>query len=495
MSRILAAMQPGAPHILICDDEELVRWTIQEALTEAGYRVTAVSRGQEALASFHEDPPDCVLLDIGLPDISGLDVLAAIAQSPDAPPVLMLTAYNSAETGIKAIRLGAWDYLLKPFEVEELVGKIGHTVEHAGLRRQAEVQQAAIAHLQHFGDLVAQDPRMEQVFAIARKVAASPSARILITGESGTGKGQLAKAIHAASPNKGGNFIAVNCAAIPGDLLESELFGHEKGAFTDAHQKRVGLIAAAHQGTLFLDEIGDMPPLLQSKILKVIEEKEFTPLGGIRSQHVEFRLITATNKDLDQEVQAGRFREDLFYRINLIPIELPSLRDRVEDIIPLAHHFMELFNAELGRDCQGLAPEVVRAFRAYSWPGNVRELRNTIERVMILEEAKVIRPEFLPDNIRKLAGGAPVATAAAGNANHGSTPVFPTLEALEKAHILRALEVTNQNVSRAADLLGISRHTVLRKLERYGRTSSSRDAASREARSFDGPPTDADADD
>jgi len=465
-------MYTGVPHILICDDEELLRWTIQEALTDAGYRVTATSTGEEALASFLEDPPDCVLLDIGLPDISGLDVLASIMQHADAPPVLMLTAYNSAQTGIKAMQLGAREYLLKPFEVEELVAKIRNTVEVVSLRSQVEQQRAAIDYMQVFGDLIAQDPRMEKVFEIARKVAASPSARILITGESGTGKGQLAKAIHVASGAGADKFVAVNCAAIPGELLESELMGYEKGAFTDAQQKKLGLIPLANHGTLFLDEIGDMPPLLQSKILKVIEEKEFTPLGGVRPQHSEFRLITATNKDLDAEVRAGRFREDLFYRINLIPIEMPPLRERVEDIIPLAHHFMKIFNAELARDYQGLAPEVVRAFRAYHWPGNVRELRNTIERVMILEEAKIIKPEFLHDTVRKLAtGGAPLLTTS--RTESGGIHAFPTLEAVEKAHILRALELTNQNVSRAADMLGISRHTVLRKLERYGKPTSS----------------------
>lgn len=474
-------MYTGVPHILICDDEELLRWTIQEALTEVGYRVTATSSGTEALASYHEDAPDLVLLDIGLPDISGLDVLASIMQTPDPPPVLMLTAYNSAETGIKAIRLGAREYLLKPFEVEELVTKIRNTVEVISLRSQVAQQKAAIDHLLTFGDLVAQDPRMERVFDIARKVASSATARILITGESGTGKGQLAKAIHVASGNAPEKFVAINCAAIPGELLESELMGHEKGAFTDAHQKKLGLIPLAHQGTLFLDEIGDMPPLLQSKILKVIEEKEFTPLGATRSQHVEFRLITATNKNLEAEVRAGRFREDLYYRINLIPIEMPPLRERVEDIIPLAHHFMKLFNGELGRDFQGLAPEVVRAFRAHSWPGNVRELRNTIERVMILEDGRIIKPEYLPDAIRKLAtGGATTASAASRLEMAAGITVFPTLDAVEKAHIMRALEMTNQNVSRAAKLLGISRHTVLRKLAQYGLTDQGRERLAEE---------------
>ncbi|HYE76824.1 MAG TPA: sigma-54 dependent transcriptional regulator, partial [bacterium] len=339
-------MFTGVPHILICDDEELLRWTIQEALADLGYRVTATATGEEALAAYHSDPPDCVLLDIGLPDISGLKVLEAIGQDPEHPPILMLTAYNSAETAVQALHLGARDYLTKPFDVDDLRTKIKNAVEVVELRSQVAQQQAAIDRLATFGDLVANDESMVQVFAIARKVAASPSARILITGESGTGKGQLAKAIHAASNHRPDSFVAVNCSAIPGDLLESELMGYEKGAFTDASQRKLGLIAQAHGGTLFLDEIGDMPPLLQSKILKVIEEKTFTPLGSTRPQQVEFRLITATNKHLETEVQAGRFREDLFYRINVITIEMPPLRDRPGDIIPLAHHFMQLFNAE-----------------------------------------------------------------------------------------------------------------------------------------------------
>ncbi|MEO7994131.1 MAG: sigma-54 dependent transcriptional regulator, partial [bacterium] len=395
---------------------------------------------------------------------------------------LMLTAYNSAETAVKAIRLGALDYLTKPFEVEELVMNIRNAVETVSLRQRLEQQQAALEAIQSFGDLVATDDRMRRVFEIARKAAQAPTARILITGESGTGKGQLAKAIHAASPNRAENFIDRNCAAIPGELLESELFGYEKGAFTDASQKKLGLLSLVNGGTLFLDEIGDMPALLQSKVLKVIEEKEFTPLGGVRAQKVEFRLLTATNKNLDVEVKAGRFREDLLYRINVITIEMPPLRDRVEDIIPLAHHFIRLFNAELSRGYTGLAPDVVRAYRAYPWPGNVRELRNTIERVMILEDSEIIRLEYLPENLQKYAGphglgtSAGAATSVAPGLSAGAVTMFPSLDSLEKAHILRALELTNQNVSRAADLLGISRHTVLRKLERYGRAPREGDA-------------------
>ena len=470
-------MDAGVPHILICDDEELLRWTIQEALTDLGYRVTATETGEEALAAYHEDHPDCALLDIGLPDISGLEVLEAIKQETEAPPVLMLTAYNSAETAVKAMKLGAEDYLIKPFDVDELKLRIQKTVEVQALRNQDEKQKALIDHLMTFGDLVATDPIMEDVFGIAGKVAKTANARILITGESGTGKGQLAKAIHHASGLPYDKFVAVNCAAIPGELLETELMGYEKGAFTDARQKKLGLIALADGGTLFLDEIGDMPPLLQSKILKVIDEKEYTPVGGVRPVKADFRLITATNKDLVKEVEKQTFREDLFYRINVITIEMPALRNRPKDIIPLAHHFMKIFNSELARDYQGLAPEAVRSFNAYDWPGNVRELRNIIERVMILEEAKTIKLEFLPDKLQKLSssGGAPAKTSSA------SVTAFPSLDAVEKAHILRALEQTGQNVSRAAELLGISRHTVLRKLERYGkRRKSAEDGAEEE---------------
>jgi len=355
------------------------------------------------------------------------------------------------------MKLGARDYITKPFEIDELKMVVDRIIDEADVKGEWRKMQTSLKEKYSFGKMIGNSEPMQAVWEVASKVAKIPTARVLITGESGTGKGQLAKAIHYESPQASAHLVEVSCVNIPETLLESELFGYEPGAFTDAKKRRTGLIEEADSGTLFLDEIGDMAPSLQSKMLKVIEEKVFTRLGGNTPINVDIRLITATNRDLAKLVREGKFREDLYYRLNVVTINLPPLRERGDDIIILAKHFMSTLNEELGRDFKSLAPDAIKALLLYPWPGNVRELMNTIERIMILEQGPVIKLSYLPPEIREFASDQEMEDTG-----------LETLDQIERKHLMRALQVTNYNVSRAADLLGINRTTILRKFEKWG---------------------------
>ncbi len=449
----------ASEHILVVDDEELVRWTLNETLSDEGYTVDVAETGEIALEKFNKKKFDLVILDIKLPGIQGDKVLEKIRDIDREALVLMITAHGGIESAVQCMKNGAFHYLQKPFEIDEVKLLVKQALELASLRIRIEdhVEKQKVEF--SFEGIVGKSPAMMKVFDIARKVADRPTSTLLILGESGTGKGMLVRAIHFNSPISSQPFIEINCAAIPETLLESELFGYEPGAFTDARKRKIGLVEKAHLGTLFLDEIGDMSLPLQAKLLKVIEEKRFNRLGGEDPITIESRFIAASNQDLENMVRETRFREDLLFRLNVITITLPPLRDRDDDVILLAKHFISLLNQEIGRNIESINPDAAAALRTYHWPGNIRELRNVIERVMILEEGPTIELENLPPNIQ-------------GKIQPGDGSEGPlTLEELEKDYILRTLDANDGNISQTAKTLGISRHTIMRKLEKWGRNT------------------------
>jgi two-component system response regulator AtoC len=443
--------------IFVVDDEDLVRWTLQEALSDSSYEVRSFATAEEMLQEYETATVHLILLDIKLPGISGIEALEKIKKDFPEQLVVMITAYGAVETAVQAMQLGARDFVTKPFEIKELKLKVERFIEEAELKGELRRHQSILKQKYSFGSMIGNSRVMREVWAIASKVTGIPTARVLITGESGTGKGQLAKAIHYESEQAGKRFVEVSCVNIPETLLESELFGYEQGAFTDATSQKAGFLEQADGGTLFLDEIGDMPHSLQSKLLRVIEEKGFYRLGGSAPIEVNTRIITATLRDLTKLVKEGKFREDLYFRLNVVNIHIPPLRDREDDVILLAKHFISQLNEDLKRDFKSVAPEAMNAMRGYPWPGNVRELRNTIERIMILEQGPVINLSHLPPDMREYASSADVQVAG-----------LETLDQMEKKHLMRALSVTGHNVSRAAELLGINRTTILRKLEKWG---------------------------
>ncbi|MFH1676155.1 MAG: sigma-54 dependent transcriptional regulator, partial [bacterium] len=391
---------PSNRRILVTDDEELVRWTFNQILSEEGYNVTLAETGEEALEFFKRYKFDLVILDIKLPGIDGIEVLKKIKELDKDALVIMVTAHGGIESAVQCMKLGAFHYFTKPFELDEVKLLTRQALELSELKIRIE------DHIEHqkeefsFKGIIGESQAMKKVFDISRKVADRPTSTLLILGESGTGKGLLAKAIHFSSPLSEQPFIELNCAAIPDTLLESELFGYEPGAFTDAKKRKIGLVEKAHKGTLLLDEIGDMSLPLQAKLLKVIEDKSFNRLGGDDLNSVDVRFMAASNKNLDEMVRLGTFREDLLFRLNVISITLPPLRDRDDDVIKLAKHFIANLNPTMGRKIESISPDAAQALRTYHWPGNIRELRNAIERVMILEEGPTIELENLPANIQ-----------------------------------------------------------------------------------------------
>jgi len=440
--------------ILIVDDEELVRWSLDQALTPEGHTVKAVGSGEEALQEFKHNDYDLVILDIKLPGKDGIHVLKEMQEYDPASLVIMITAHGGVATAVEAMKCGAHDYLQKPFEIEEVKLSVQKALEVADLRVRIGDHIDQQRESYSFGKMMGKSAVMLEIFDMAAKVARTPRGNILILGDSGTGKGLLAKAIHFQSPLADKPFVEMNCAAIPETLMESELFGYKKGAFTDAKENKPGLIEKAHGGTLFLDEIGDMGFSLQAKILKVIDEKKFTRLGETTEREVEIRIIAASNKDLKAMVEEGKFREDLYFRLDVITLKLPPLRDRGDDVILIAKHFIERYNKEMGRNVRSISPAAAEMLRRYKWPGNIRELRNSIERVMILEDTSQIEYGMLPAAIRGERDEAP------------NGP--PTLEDMERDYILQVLKEEGGNMSQAAKVLGISRHTIMRKMEKWG---------------------------
>jgi len=442
--------------ILVVDDEQGIRWSLTEALRIWDYSFVEASTIEAALAAFDAEQPAAVLLDINLPDGSGLDALREIKSRNPQAVVIMITANVMVEDTISALRGGAYDFIGKPFNPEELRVTIRNGLEAGELRKEVTTVRRERASRFSFDKMVGSSPAMTELLALGRKVAASEASAVLLQGESGTGKDLLAKAIHYTSRRATSPFVAINCAAIPGTLIESELFGYEKGAFTDARAKKEGLLEQAESGTLFLDEIGELELSLQAKLLRVLEEGSFRRVGGLKDLPLDVRVIAASNRNLRSESEANRFRVDLFYRLSVIQLDVPPLRDRGDDVIVLAHQFIARFNEKLGKRISGLTSEVASLFRRYSWPGNVRELRNVIERVSILEDGNVITTRYLPSDLARKTG-----TAEATSDDLASLFPLPpdgvALDEVEFSLVKQALARSGGNQTRAADLLRISR--------------------------------------
>lgn len=459
--------------VLIVDDEPLMRMTLAQALSGWGYATPQADTVASAVLGFDSEMPSVVLLDVNLPDGSGLDVLREIKRRQPQAVVVMITGNVQLEDTISALRGGAYDFISKPINLEELQVTIRNGIEAQKLRREVSTVRQERAREFSFDQVVGRSPLMTETVALARKVAESEASAVLLQGESGTGKDLLAKAIHYASRRSGAPFVAINCAALPANLIESELFGYEKGAFTDAKSRKEGLFEQAEGGTLFLDEIGEMETSLQAKLLRVLEEGAFRRVGGLKDLSLDVRVIAASNRDLKEGSEAGGFRLDLYYRLAVILIEVPPLRDRGDDVILLAEYFIARFNEQLKRRVQGLSPEAADVFRAYRWPGNIRELRNVIERVMILEDGDLITTAYLP---RGLASGR-VRVAVVSpeqDSDQGKARLFelPTdgvsLDEVEMSLVRQAMARSGGNQTRAAEMLGISRDQLryrLKKLE------------------------------
>jgi two-component system response regulator AtoC len=448
--------------VLIVDDEKAIRWSLGEALTNAGYEVGEAPNGAAALKKFEEDPADCVVLDLKLPDIDGIKVLKKLKEADGDLPVVMMTAYGEVETAVEAIRAGAYDFIQKPFQLEKMKIAIRNALESSLMRAELGDIRKKEREAYNFKNFIGRSAVMQEVFEKIKKIGASKASTILIHGESGTGKELVARAIHECSGAQY-PFLEINCAALPETLLESELFGHEKGAFTDAKFRKRGLFELAEGGTIFLDEIGEMGVTLQSRLLRVIENKTFRRVGGVKDLRVDTRVISATNRDLKRAIDEGKFRSDLYYRLQVIPINLAPLRERTEDIVLLANHFISVFNREFKKNVKKVSPAVGGLLERYRWPGNVRELRNVIERAMLLEAEDELLPDHLPPEI--VHGEPP---GEHGREARSLETLYPiSLEDMEKILIERTIKESAGNKSKAARVLGISRQTLREKIKLY----------------------------
>jgi DNA-binding NtrC family response regulator len=458
-----------AERILIVDDEALIRKSLAQVLSQKGYEAETAASGAEARRLFPGGEFALALLDLRLPDASGIDLLREFKAAQPDLLVIMMTAYGSVETAVEAMRLGAYDYVNKPFKSREIEVIVKLALEAGSLKR--EVRELRQEASRPFGleNLVGEDPASQKVISMIRKVAQNPDVTVLIEGESGTGKEVVARAIHAESGRRDRPFVGINCAAIPGQLLESELFGHEKGAFTDAKARKPGLMEKAQGGTLFLDEIGDMDVALQAKLLRVLEERSIRRVGGVDEVAVDVRIVAATNQNLDERIRAGRFREDLYYRLKLIGLHLPPLRDRRADILPLALHFLREANQKFHKEVEGFTREADALLLEYPWPGNIRELKNTVERILILEEPQWIGPEHLPPEIlrRRPRDAERVWIPQEPEILRG-VPYEEVLDGVGRYLIREALRLAGGNKAQAARLLSMDRGTLRYQIKRLG---------------------------
>ncbi len=456
--------------VMIVDDDASMCQVLVERLEKRGYEATFYTGGEQALHSVKESSFDVVVTDLNMPGMSGIDFCQRLVDHRPNLPVIVITAFGSLETAVAAIRAGAYDFLTKPLDIEALTIAIDRAVERRQLGEEViRLRRQVNQEEQEHKEMIGESPAMRELFDMIDRIAATPSS-VLISGESGTGKELVARALHRRSNRRDGAFVAVNCAALPDSLLESELFGHVKGAFTDAKEDKEGLFVQADGGTLLLDEVGDLPVSLQPKLLRVLEEKKIRPVGADEQVEVDVRILAATHRDLEQQVQEGQFREDLYFRLNVIELNLPPLRNRGRDVLRLAQHFVEEFADRSEQEVTGLSPEAGRALVQYDWPGNVRELRNYIERAVVLALQEQITPEDLPTKVRG-AGRQGVQKGAAVDmlslqAQLGAKGM-PSMEQLEARYIEFVLRQTEGNKSRAADLLGFDRTTLYRKIERY----------------------------
>lgn len=448
--------------ILVVDDDAVARGLLAEALRKEGHEVEEASGGAEAVERGRRTRFDVVLTDIRMGDVDGFAVLQDFKQHSPETSVVLLTAFGSMEGAIEGIRQGAYDYLAKPFKKEEIKLVVQRSLEHSRLVRENARFREELRDRQDLSRLVGSSPLMLEVYKMVARVSSGKST-VLVEGESGTGKELIARAIHANSPRRERSFVPVNCAALPDTLLESELFGHEKGAFTGAIGATKGLFEAAHEGTIFLDEIGDVGAALQVKLLRVIQEQELRRVGGTASTKVDVRIIAATNRNLSQLVKEGQFREDLFYRLNVVRIMMPPLRERREDIPMLAHHFLQKVSSENGTLIRGFVPDAMAVLQRYHWPGNVRELENIIERAVSLTHGPLILPDDLPDSVRQSLSSSLEPAMLPGLAGE-----LISLDELEKRYLIRVLKESGHNKVRAAKILGIDRRTLYRMAERFG---------------------------
>lgn len=448
--------------ILIVDDEKLIRWSLKQTLNQFGFNVLEASTMKEALSSVCEKEPDLILLDQRLPDGTGIDVLHKLQSLKNIAPVIMLTVIDRSDVAVEAMKLGAFDYITKPVNTEELTIVIEKALEATHVKRQLVQLLKEQEKKYSFHNMIATSPAMKKAFDIITKVAQSNTTTVLITGESGTGKELAARAIHQLSSRKDAPFMAVNCSALTETLIESELFGHEKGAFTDAKTQRKGIFELAENGTIFLDEIGDIAPAVQVKLLRVLEEKTFRRVGGAIDLNVDARIIAATNQSLEDRVSEGKFRTDLYYRVNVAHFHLPPVRERGEDVLLLAEYFLQEFNEKFHKHFKGLGEETKKIFLQYNWPGNVREIRNVVERAILLDNG-----EYVFSHHVKL-GHLHQLVANGQSSTHKISSEGMSLHDIEKQALIKALEKAGRNQSEAARLLKISRDTLRYRLKKYG---------------------------
>ena len=446
--------------VLVAEDNQAMRELLKEELQDAGYTVKAAANGSSALETLRMFPADVVITDLRMPQVDGFDLIRDIMAGQTPPHIIMITAFGSIESAIKAVKLGAYDYLTKPFEIEQLLLIVHKALSERELRKKVERLQAEVEQRFHFDNIVAHSQPMREVLTLVSRIANS-TATVLVTGESGTGKELIARAIHYNSPRADQPFIAVNLAALPETLIEGELFGHKRGAFTDARSDRKGLFSEANQGTIFLDEIGELAPSLQAKLLRVLQEQEIRPIGASNWESVDVRVVAATNRDLTAMLKEGTFREDLYYRLNVIHIPLPPLRNRPGDIVPLTKYFLAQAGAQQTPPRSlSISQKAQKALLAYPWPGNIRELQNILERGTALCQSDTIEIEDLPTEITSQRSTGFLTAAAERGLS---------LAQLEQEYIEQVLQQEGGNKTRAAQRLGLDRKTLYRKLDEYAR--------------------------
>lgn len=443
-------------NILIVDDESTIRETLSLILSEEGYRCHTAGNGEQALEMVKENGYDLIVTDLKMPRMGGLDLLKEVKKIAPKTSVMIITAYATLESAIQALRLGAYDYIIKPLDFDDVILRIRRLMEHRELVNENEFLRQEVQEKFSFSNIIGESPQMKEVFRLIEKVAGTKG-NVLITGKSGTGKELVARAIHYNSPRKKKRFVAINCGAIVDNLMESELFGHKKGSFTGAVRDKEGYFKVADGGTLFLDEVGEIPLHLQVKLLRAIETGEFIPVGDTTPVKVDVRIIAATNRDLEKEVEKGNFREDLFYRLNVIEIKLPPLNERQEDIPLLVHHFLEKYNRELNRQVKGVDEETMRILRNYEWKGGIRELENVIERALILCENDIITKNDLPPNLTRIEPPPEV-----------PAKLKEAVASFEREHISHILKSTGGDKEQAAQILGISLSSLYRKIDELG---------------------------
>lgn len=450
--------------ILVVDDEKLIRWSIRQKLNEWNFEVVEAEDGRQAWLRFQQDSPDLVILDVNLPDEKGTEILARLKADNPELPVVMITAYGSIDDAVTAMRLGAYDFITKPIDFLKLQNTLQNALENLSLKQEVAFYKEREKKRFIPGKIIAADKVMRELMRITKTIARSEAGIVLLLGESGAGKDLIAQTIHFHSRRHAFPYLVINCSVIPENLLETELFGFEKGAFTDAKQQKKGLAELAQKGTLFLDEISTLSLPLQAKLLRFLETQTFKRVGGLRDIEVDIRVIAATNIDLEVAAENGEFRKDLFYRLNVCPIYIPPLRDRLDDILPLARHFVQQYNLKFLKNIKALNKKAEKIFLDYNWPGNVRELKNAVERAMIFEQNNYITPEHLPIRLENPKSIQPESQ------NRKPSEEDMNLEEMERSLLIKALQKAGGNKSQAARILGITRDTLRYKIQKWNLT-------------------------